>query len=347
VLLVDGRVRVGRLVYVGGRAYVLVDGELIPLLEEGKPERALRFEVSEEVLEKYRRWLPSRHRRRAARDPETVEKYVSYLRKFYECSRGVVSPETILRCATNKHYVRALRAFLEMLSFYGEAPREVVYELYERLRWSEKPSIAEDEVPLSSVIASIRHCVERCREDYRLLYLAMLYSGGARLEQLLSLLPFSDRYWLPRGSRPRPYGRYNAPRALEGRGLESKPIDWVWLPADLYGALRRVDPPKPGAARMYYSKHRIVTPTMLRSFCWQAGKYVLGDKDLVRLLQGRVGELKRFVTVQSYDDLRYQLDELYPRWLAFVDRLVEAAKSGDPSAEAGRVRREYGLPLPA
>jgi hypothetical protein len=97
---------------------------------------------------------------------------------------------------------------------------------------------------------------------------------------------------------------------------------------------------------MYYSKHRIVTPTLARSFCWQAGKYVLDDKDLVRLMQGRLGELRKSVTARSYDALRYQLDELYPRWLVFVDRLVEAAGRDDLLREAERLRSEYRLPLP-
>jgi len=334
------------------RLYLVLGDRAVPVdLDQHQDDvgaPVLRFELGREVLERYRSWLGSRHRRRPVRDPETVEKYIGYLRKFYECSGGVVSPETIVRCVGNKHVVKALRAFLEMLTFYGEAPRGVVEELLSRLRWSERQGIAEDEVPLSRVLESLRHWIGRCRRDYRVIYLALFYSGGVRLEQLLSLLPLEARYWMRRGDRPRPYGRYNAVRALEERGASSKPIDWLWLPEDLYEALRGVRPPGAATARiyLYYSKHRTVTPTLIRSFCWQAGKYVLGNKDLVRLMQGRLGELKKSVTARSYDALRYQLDELYPRWLVFVDGLVEAAEKGDPVSEAERIRREYGLPLP-
>ena len=333
-----------------GRLYLVLGDKAVPVEVEERDRASglvLSFSVNDEVLRAYREWLSSRHRRRPVRDSETVEKYVSYLRKFHRCSGGIISPDTIMRCVTNKHVVRALRAFLEMLVFYGKAPRSIVEEFLSRLRWSEKQGIAEDEVPLSRVLESLAHCLERCRWDYRMIYLALFYSGGVRLEQLLSILPLEPSLWLPRGNRPRPYGRYNAARALEEKGAASKPIDWLWLPKDLYEALREVKPPGAATARMYYSKHRIVTPTLIRSFCWQAGKYVLGDKDLVRLMQGRLGELKRSVTARSYDALRYQLDELYPRWLVFVDKLVEAVRRNDPVKEADRLRSEYKLPLPA
>ncbi len=333
-----------------GRLYLVLGDKAVPV--EAEPRRhgavapVLRFELSGEMLERYRSWLGSRHRRRPVRDPETVEKYMGYLRKFYECSGGVVEPETIARCSTNKHYVRALRAFLEMLRFYGEVPDTVVSALLERLRWREGQQLAEDVVPVSEVVESVARCLERCRRDYRILYLAMLYGGGVRLEQLLELRPFEKRYWWRRGSRPRPYGRYNAPKALLDRGVASKPIDWLWLPENLFHKLLGLDParPSPAAARMYYSKNRFVTATRLRSFCWQAAKYILGS-ELAMLLQGRVGELKRSVTATSYDALRLQLDKLYPKWVTFVDEIVKGAN--EPLDTARRLVKEYRLPLPA
>jgi len=69
-------------------------------------------------------------------------------------------------------------------------------------------------------------------------------------------------------------------------------------------------------------------------------------KNLARLLQGRVGELKREVSAGSYDALRYQLDQLYPRWMHFVDRLYSAARTGRFPEEARRIVAEYRLPLP-
>lgn len=318
-----------------------------PGIEQGKP--VLRFELSEELLDRYRRWLPSEQRGHKARDPETIEKYVSYLRKFHECSGGVISPETIMGCISNKHYVRALRAFIEMLRFYGEVPRSLALELLERLRWSRNDRIGEDVVPVSRVLESIAFIEREGLPLYRLLYRAMLYSGGVRLEQFFELVPYDDRYWLLRGTDPRPYGRYNAIKALEDRGIASKPVDNVWLPEEVYRGLRGLDPgslPKPGAARKYYSRHRLVGPTLIRSFCWQVAKFLFPDKNLARMLQGRLGELKSEVSAGSYDALRYQLDRLYPRWVRFVDRLYEAAGRGRPLEEARRIVAEYRLPLP-
>jgi len=66
----------------------------------------------------------------------------------------------------------------------------------------------------------------------------------------------------------------------------------------------------------------------------------------VRLMQGRLGEFKRSVTARSYDALRCRLDQLYSKWLIFIDKLVEAAKKADHMKEADRLRSEYKLPLP-
>ena len=76
-----------------------------------------------------------------------------------------------------------------MQRLYGVVPRSVVDEFLSRLRWSEKQSITEDEVPLSRVLESLAYRLEHCRRDYRVIYLALFYSGGVRLGQLLSLPP--------------------------------------------------------------------------------------------------------------------------------------------------------------
>lgn len=349
-------VAVARLVRLNGKLYVLIGDRLVPVEAEGvsptglygKPE--LRFELTEELLERYRKWLPSEQRGHKARDPETIEKYVSYLRKFYECSGGVISPETIMRCITNKHYVRALRALVNMLKFYGEVSRPLAIEVLERLRWSRDDRVGEDEVPVSRILESLAFLEERGLPLYRLLYRAMLYSGGIRLEQLFELVPYEERYWRRRGSEPRPYGRYNAAKVLEDRGISSKPVDHLWLPEEVFRELRSLrleQLPRPGAARKYYSRHKLVGPTLIRSFCWQAAKFLFPDKNLARMLQGRLGELKSEISAGRYDALRYQLDQLYPLWMRFVDRLYEAARRGRHLEGARRIVREYRLPLPA
>jgi hypothetical protein len=215
VVLLPEEPLIGRLVRGSdGRLYLVLGDKAVPIDLERREEPGapvLRFELSREVLERYRSWLGSRHRRRPVRDPETVEKYVGYLEKFSRCSGGVVSPETIVSCVDNKHVVRALRAFLEMLAFYGEAPGSVVEELLSQLRWNEKQGIAEDEVPLTRVLGSLRHCLERCRQDYRVIYFALFYSGGARLEQLLSLLPLGPGTGLGGARSPGPMAATTRP----------------------------------------------------------------------------------------------------------------------------------------
>jgi len=136
-----------------------------------------------------------------------------------------------------------------MLRYYGEASRHLALEILESPRWSRNDGIGEDIVPVSRVPESIAFVEEEGLPLYQLPYRAMLYSGGVRLEQFFELAPYDDRYWLRRGAEPRPYGRYNAVKALKDRGISSKPVDHLWLPEEVYRGLRGLEPDflsKPG-----------------------------------------------------------------------------------------------------
>lgn|GEM_PF-5259878 len=85
--------------------------------------------------------------------------------------------------------------------------------------------------------------------------------------------------------------------------------------------MTRLEEP-PGGIRQKLHRNHVVTPTYIRSFCWQTAKQILGH-DLALLLQGRIGELKKYTTAMSYDDLVFQLDEKYSVWKQFIDELVE------------------------
>jgi len=326
-----------RLVVLNGKYYLDFGGLKIPVdLEDSG---SLSISIDEGMLEKYRSWLQSGHRRKPVRDRETVAKYVNCIKRFMECSGGVISPETIARCVSNKHFVRALRAYIEMLVFYGHVGVEA-QALLDRLRWREETSIAEDEVSLSQVLLSIGRCLSRCREDYRTIYIALYYTGGVRLEQLVNALPLEKRRWRLLSEHPRPYGRYNAVSVSSG----TKSTYYWWMPLDVFEALS-FKPPTPSAARKYYSRHRLLTPTLIRSFCWQAAKYILGE-DLARMLQGRLGELKLHVTATSYDNLRYQLDKMYPKWMQFIDDLVSASTEDNRVSIAKKLIDKYNLLMP-
>ena len=330
-----------RLVVLNGKYYLDFGGLKIPVdLEDSG---SLSISIDEGMLEKYRSWLQSGHRRKPVRDRETVAKYVNCIKRFMECSGGVISPETIARCVSNKHFVRALRAYIEMLVFYGHVGVEA-QALLDRLRWREETSIAEDEVSLSQVLLSIGRCLSRCREDYRTIYIALYYTGGVRLEQLVNALPLEKRRWRLLSEHPRPYGRYNAVSVSSG----TKSTYYWWMPLDVFEALS-FKPPTPSAARKYYSRHRLLTPTLIRSFCWQAAKYILGE-DLARLLQGRIGELKKSTTATSYDTLRYQLDQAYPKWMKLINTLLHTAKKlkdeKHATKQAHKIRDMYNLIVP-
>jgi len=332
---------IGKLVVKNGKLYAEINGSLVPI--EGPSNLSIRLRLDSNTLERYIEWL--RNKPKPVRDQETINKYVTYLRRFSQCSNGEISPETIMKCMDTKHTERALRNYVHMLEYYGEVPKHIARELLDRIKWREERRIAEDEVPLTKVLLSLKYCLEKCPPKYRVVYLALYYSGGCRLEHILAAAKHKMK-WVRVSDKPRPYGRIDARYLSTG----TKDILYIWLPEDLYRQLVSLDDlPSPQATRQYLRRHGLITPTYIRSFCWQAAKYILGE-NLARLLQGRIGELKKSTTATSYDTLRYQLDQAYPKWMKLINTLLHTAKKlkdeKHASKQAHKIRDMYNLIVP-
>jgi len=217
-----------------------------------------------------------------------------------------------------KHDSYAIRNLLRFLQYYKLIDKNTCNELLDRVPSFSRGDngLAEDYVPLSLVLYSLAQS-KSFTKKYTLFYQALYYSGGVRMEQLMEALQNSFIVKL----RGKDYYR------IRIKGLGTKTAAWAWLPKQILEEFIR-DPPviSPSSLRAKFSKKRILTPTYIRSFCWQTAKQLLGHVHAL-LLQGRVGELKNYVTATSYDNLVYQLNEKYPVWMHFINDLTKHGSS--------------------
>ena len=297
----------------------------------------VRVEWDRGMREKYVLFL--RRKRPPVRDPETIGKYVRCVERFLSRTNGVIDVDGLLRYVRTKHDNRAVRNLLHFLYYYRYIDKYVYQELLSRVP---RPGdggngLAEDYVPLSIVLRSLAKA-EEFREPLRSFYYALYYTGGQRMEQLMEALKEPQVVEL----HDKDYVR------IRVHGTSTKTAAWAWIPQSLLGKLASKPLPyTPGGLRARLRKAGVVTPTYVRSFCWQVAKQLLGH-DLALLLQGRIGELKRYTTALSYDDLVYQLDEKYWLWREFINVLVENSNNNvENSLEAARrIRNKYNLVVP-
>ncbi len=278
------------------------------------------------LIDKYKKYLKMKV------TEQTLEEYVRYLLKFARCSNNIISPDTIIDCIKNKHYANALRNYLHMLSYYSMISRETYKELLSRIpKFSDSNYIANDYVPLTRIINSIKKA--RSLKYYDI-YIALLYSGGIRLAQLLlslnsKVIPINHDY-----------SKLMVPTKGTKTGL------YAYLPNWLLNNLKQTRiMAKPKSITRYFTLNKLVGSSNLRSFCWQTAKQILGES-LALLLQGRLGELKKFTTARHYDLLIFQLDKRYVEWKEFVDRLIKASYSNTVRTYAKEIIDDYELVIP-
>jgi len=219
-----------------------------------------------------------------------------------------------------------------MLHYYSMIPRETYQELLSRIpKFNDTNYIANDYVPLTKVIKSIKKA--RSLKYYNI-YIAILYSGGVRLAQLLSSL--NNKVI----TINQDYSKLVVPTKGTKTGL------YAYLPNWLLNDLKRTKiMVKPKSITRYFTLNKLVGSNNLRSFCWQTAKQILGEP-LALLLQGRLGELKKFTTARHYDLLIFQLDKKYAQWKEFIDRLIKASYSNNIEIYAKKIIEDYDLVIP-
>lgn len=268
--------------------------------------------IKENTIDKYIEFLKKKPTKPVT-DPETIRDYVNSLKRFIECSNGIINSETILKCIKNKHYATAIRNYLHMLYYYGRINKHAYQTLLEKIpRFRERSGLARDKVPVSTILISLAKAQQL---KHYAIYKALFYSGGARLEQLV----------LVKNINPKWVSKEVIRFLVKGEGTKPGAPFWIWLPTNIYNELKKTEIKiRPKSIARYFNLNGLTSVTLIRSFCWQTGKQLLGH-EIMLTIQGRVGELSKRITARSYDDLIYQADMLYPKWKQFIDELMENA----------------------
>lgn len=289
------------------------------------------IKTDEKEIQKYRTYLTKKNK--PVKDQDTIQRYITILKKFAKCSNNKITPESLLACVKNKHYERAIRNYIHMKYYYKEISRNQYLELLERVpRFREEQTLAQDRVPVSSVLISLARAK---RTKYQAIYYALYYSGGTRLEQLIESI------------RNKPTRIDNFVKIpIKSKG--TKKAAFLYLPIKIYHEVLNINvKAKPKTITKIFRQLKLIPITLVRSFCWQTAKQILNE-ELALLLQGRIGELKKRVTARSYDDLFFQLDMIYPKWKLFVDELIANATENKNLAKnrAKKLIDKYNLLMP-
>jgi|GEM_PF-4507547 len=152
----------------------------------------VRVDWNSEMRERFVEFIRKK-KKPPVRDPETIEKYIRCIERFLERSGGVITVDALLKHVRTKHDNRALRNLLHFLYYYRFIDKYVYEEFLARVP---RPSgdggggLAEDYVPLSAVLRSFARVLDtkRFEPSLKLFYLALYYSGGQRMEQLLEAI---------------------------------------------------------------------------------------------------------------------------------------------------------------
>ena len=109
-------------------------------------------------------------------------------------------------------------------------------------------------------------------------------------------------------------------------GYEEKPCDWVYFPKDLLKLLEKYGGTKRDRSKVsdYARYHDLLRPKYLRKLHWQIGKRVVRDKDVLRFIQSRFGELK--ISEERYGDLLTEADSEYPKLAEVLKKGLEDTK---------------------
>ncbi len=276
-------------------------------LEQDPNQLFLQIKLDKHEEQKYILYLTRKNN--PVRNKDTIKKYVTALKKFAECAEYKITPDTLLKCVKNKHYERAIRNYIHMKYYYREIPRSKYIELLERVpRFREEQTLAQDRVPVSEVLISL---AKAKKTKYKTIYYALFYTGGARLRQLIETIQSKHKYTI-----------INNYVKITMKGKGTKKAAFLYLPYELYNTLINMKiKTSPKTITNIFRNLKLIPVTLIRSFCWQTGKQIIGQ-DLMLLLQGRLGELKKRVTATSYDDLIFQLDISYQKWKQFIDELI-------------------------
>ncbi|RLG74436.1 MAG: integrase, partial [Thermoprotei archaeon] len=272
----------------------------------------------------FENFLAKEKRRKKIRRQDTIEYYKKLFKENLEGKQ--LTPELVdfVVKHRNKWLRNIFRHYIQYLYHKRKIPLETfgwVMEVVPARTYEDKVKIFRIDLDL------LRKTMEFLKQRHELYYLyyLLMYFSGIRLEHVVRLVAeyrpeevvyvdMMDEY-TQRLVCFEKFCRYY----LGYKG--GKPCDWVYFPKELVELLERYGGTKRDRSKVsdYARYHNLLRPKYLRKLHWQIGKKVVRDKDVLRFIQSRFGELK--ISEERYADLLSDADEEYPR-------LAEALRRG-------------------
>jgi len=250
-------------------------------------------------LREFEKWL-----RRKGISEITMREYLRYVSRF-----KVLTPRLILSKKLSKNCIKALRNYVHFnyeIGLLSEEQHDRFLKLLKLPRQSKLPKI--EEVSEEEVRKTFKKLE---REDIRLVYEVLLFSGCRLSEALKLLSSFESKRFKKINSE---YGRY---MLMSERG--SKRALWLYLPNSLADGITKIELSR-HTITTYARKRKILVPKLIRKFFYQKAYEIIKDRELVDFYQGRVSRLS--IGSRHYDSLLARADREYEKILTFLDKLL-------------------------
>mgnify|MGYP000403800114 CR=1 FL=1 len=264
----------------------------------------------------FEEFLREHKKRRKVRRQDTIE----YYRKlFIENLEGKQLTPQLIDFVINyrNEWLRNIfRHYIQYLYFRRKIPLETygwIMEVVPSRTYENKVRIFKIDLEL------FKKTMDFLRENHELyhLYYLIMYYSGIRLEHVVKLVEtyspdeivyveMLDEY-TSRLICFENFCRYYL--GLKG----GKPCEWVYFPKELVSLLEKHKGTRRDRAAVskYALRKQLLRPKYLRKLHWRIGKKAIRDKDTLRFIQSRFGELK--ISEEKYGDLLADADSEYPK----------------------------------
>ena len=276
--------------------------------------------------EGFEEFLTQYKKRRKVKRKDTMEYYRKLFLENLEGKKLTTELVDYVVNHKNKWVRNVFRHYIQYLYFKRKIPLETygwIMEVVPSRRYEREVKIFKIDLEL------LRKTIEFLRKNHELYYLyyLIMYYSGIRLEHVVKLVENYNPKEIVYVEMRDEY----SPRLVcfEDDGFcryylgykGGKPCEWVYFPKELLGLIEKYKGTRRDRASIskYAVKKELLRPKYLRKIHWRVGKKVVSDKDVVRFIQSRFGELK--VSAERYADLLSDADSEYPK-------LMEALKKG-------------------
>ena len=273
--------------------------------------------------EGFEEFLREHKKRRKVKRQDTIGYYRSLFKENLEGEQ--LTPEIVdfVVNHSNKWLRNVFRHYVQYLYFKRKIPIETygwIMEVVPSRTYESKVRIFKIDLEL------FKKTMEFLREKHELYYLyyLIMYYSGIRLEHVVKLVEtynpeeivyveMMDDYTV-RLVCFEEFCRYY----LGYRG--GKPCEWAYFPKELVSLLSKYKGTKRDRAVVskYALRKGLLRPKYLRKLHWRVGKKAIRDKDVLRFIQSRFGELK--ISEEKYGDLLADADSEYPKLMEMLKK---------------------------